>query len=332
MADSTAIKFYNPAEKFRPKSEASPSTSGRINGEAAFDTVKADTVFFNGTAFYGAKDAEINAKSYADTEIESAIDTALTTIWKDKGNYDASSSKYPTTGGSGDAGAIMEHDLFTVGTAGNDLLAGWIVRAQSDTPGQTDGNWSVDKVGYGYTPENAANKQTDLTASATKYPVVDAVNTGLALRALNLLTGYSSGAGAVAATDTVLEGIQKLNGNVALKATDIIAGYSKGAGTVANDDTLKAAIQKLDGNLDNKHGYYKDDTVEAGDWSGSGPYTLTIASATHGLTTVFGVHFWETSGTDKILRDSVSRKVDTNNAVIFSSDTALAGRAIVTGI
>jgi len=31
----------------------------------------------------------------------------------------------------------------------------------------------------GFTPENAANKQTDLTPSATKYPTVNAVNNGL---------------------------------------------------------------------------------------------------------------------------------------------------------
>jgi len=34
----------------------------------------------------------------------------------------------------------------------------------------------------GYTPENVANKQTDLTASATKYPTVNAVNTALGLK------------------------------------------------------------------------------------------------------------------------------------------------------
>lgn len=32
----------------------------------------------------------------------------------------------------------------------------------------------------GYTPEDVANKQNNLTASATKYPTVDAVNAGLA--------------------------------------------------------------------------------------------------------------------------------------------------------
>jgi len=34
----------------------------------------------------------------------------------------------------------------------------------------------------GFTAEDVSNKQTDLTASATKYPTVNAVNTGLALR------------------------------------------------------------------------------------------------------------------------------------------------------
>ncbi len=38
------------------------------------------------------------------------------------------------------------------------------------------------QASLGFTPENVANKQTDLTASATKYPTVDAVNTGLATR------------------------------------------------------------------------------------------------------------------------------------------------------
>lgn len=41
----------------------------------------------------------------------------------------------------------------------------------------------------GFTPEDVANKQTDLTASATKYPTVNAVNTGLATKQASL--GYT---------------------------------------------------------------------------------------------------------------------------------------------
>jgi hypothetical protein len=41
---------------------------------------------------------------------------------------------------------------------------------------------SLKENALGFTAENVANKQTDLTASATKYPTVNAVNTGLALK------------------------------------------------------------------------------------------------------------------------------------------------------
>lgn len=49
---------------------------------------------------------------------------------------------------------------------------------------QTDLQAALDakQNSLGYTPENVANKQTDLTASATKYPTVNAVNTGLATK------------------------------------------------------------------------------------------------------------------------------------------------------
>ena len=47
----------------------------------------------------------------------------------------------------------------------------------------------------------------------THAPTGNAVFDALALKAPNLLTGYTSGAGTVAVTDTVLQAIQKLNGN-----------------------------------------------------------------------------------------------------------------------
>lgn len=85
-----------------------------------------------------------------------------------------------------------------------------------------------------------------------------------------LLTGYSSSAGTVAATDTILQGINKLNGNaVNIKSTadaalpassftdsavtgKLITGFSSGSGTVADTDTILQAINKLDGNVGTK--------------------------------------------------------------------------------
>ena len=44
----------------------------------------------------------------------------------------------------------------------------------------------------GFTPENVANKQTDLTASSTKYPTVNAVNTGLSTKEPTITAGTTS--------------------------------------------------------------------------------------------------------------------------------------------
>jgi len=79
----------------------------------------------------------------------------------------------------------------------------------------------------GFTPENIANKVTSISGSSTdtQYPsaklVYDQLATKLATSAFTdtavtgkLLTGYSSGAGTIAATDTILQAIQKLNGNI----------------------------------------------------------------------------------------------------------------------
>lgn len=84
-----------------------------------------------------------------------------------------------------------------------------------------------------------------------------------------VLTGYTSGAGTVAATDSILQAIQKLNGNDATNANltgdvtsvgnattltnapviaKVLTGYVSGAGTVAATDSILQAIQKLNGN------------------------------------------------------------------------------------
>jgi hypothetical protein len=53
----------------------------------------------------------------------------------------------------------------------------------------------------GFTAEDVANKQTNLTASATKYPTVNAVNTGLALKQNTLPAATTSVDGYLTSTD-----------------------------------------------------------------------------------------------------------------------------------
>lgn len=75
-----------------------------------------------------------------------------------------------------------------------------------------------------------------------------------------VLTNFLSGAGAVAATDTILQAINKLDGNVATKMasaafTDaavtgkLLTGFSAGVGTVSDADSLLQAINKIVANI-----------------------------------------------------------------------------------
>lgn len=121
--------------------------------------------------------AENNAKTYADGLVVG--------LWDDRGNYDASGNAYPSSGGSGTAGAIKKGDIWTISVAGT-LPTGRVVepgdtvRALVDTPGSTAANWAIQQNNIGYTPENVSNKSTDGTfasPSNTSYPTTQAVKT-----------------------------------------------------------------------------------------------------------------------------------------------------------
>lgn len=97
------------------------------------------------------------AQSYADSLVVGLLD--------DRGNFDASVNAYPSSGGSGVAGAIMKGDLWTV-TVGGTLptlivvTPGDVVRSLVNNPGNTQGNWAVSENNFGYVAENSANKDT----------------------------------------------------------------------------------------------------------------------------------------------------------------------------
>lgn len=125
-------------------------------------------------AYGAATTAENNAKTYADGLVVG--------VWNERGNFDASGGAYPSTGGSGSAGAIKKGDAWRISVAGT-LPTGVVVnisdtvRALVNSPGQTQANWAVLEGNLGYTPENTSNKATDFsTVNDTLYPTVKAVN------------------------------------------------------------------------------------------------------------------------------------------------------------
>lgn len=117
-------------------------------------------------------------KTYADSLVVGLLD--------DRGNFTPSVSSpgsWPTTGGSGTAGAIKKGDLWFCSANGflgtTAVVTGASFRALVDSPGQTAANWNILDSGLGFTPENVANKSTStsLGTSNTLYPTQNAVKT-----------------------------------------------------------------------------------------------------------------------------------------------------------
>ena len=124
----------------------------------------------------------IAVKTYADGLVVGLLD--------DRGNYTpdiASPGAYPSTGGSGTAGAVLKGDLWFIDTPGylgtNAVVIGASVRAIVDFPNPAaSGDWDILDAGVGYIPENVANKSTDVTlgggsANNILYPSQLAVKT-----------------------------------------------------------------------------------------------------------------------------------------------------------
>lgn len=80
-----------------------------------------------------------SARSYADGLVVG--------LWDDRGNFSAAANLFPSTGGSGSAGAVLKGDIWTISVAGTlggvPVAARQTVRATIDTPGQTLGNWAI---------------------------------------------------------------------------------------------------------------------------------------------------------------------------------------------
>jgi hypothetical protein len=108
----------------------------------------------------------------------------------DRGNFDASVNAYPSSGGSGIAGAIMKGDIWTVSVAGTLPTAlvvapGDTVRALVNTPGNTQANWAIAENNIGYAPVNKSGDTMsgNLAMGGNKVTgLAAAVNPGEAVR------------------------------------------------------------------------------------------------------------------------------------------------------
>ena len=127
----------------------------------------------------GTSDTLYPSQKAVKTYVDNSINSAVVGLLDDRGNYDASGNVYPSTGGSGTAGAILKGDLWTISVAGTlggvAVTAGDVVRALVDSPGSTSSNWAITENNIGYVAENSANKATTFgTINNTLYPTTQA--------------------------------------------------------------------------------------------------------------------------------------------------------------
>jgi len=93
--------------------------------------------------------------------VKTYVDASVTGVLDDRGNWDASTNLFPTTGGSGPFGSILKGDLWFVSVpgilGGTPVVVGNNFRALVDNPTLST-DWNILNVGLGYIPENIANK------------------------------------------------------------------------------------------------------------------------------------------------------------------------------
>jgi hypothetical protein len=123
-------------------------------------------------------------KQYADALVTGLLD--------DRGNFTPSLTSpgaWPTTGGSGTAGAIMKGDIWFCSASGfmgtTAVVAGASFRATVDTPGQTAGNWNVLSAGAISTSTPSLQQVTDVGATTNDDIIVSNANISGKVEALS---------------------------------------------------------------------------------------------------------------------------------------------------
>jgi len=145
-----------------------------IGGTATIDGVGYTTGaliyrYYNGSSWLSVnmyQDLSTYAtQTYVDNKVAGLLDL--------RGNYDASTNVFPSSGGSGTAGAILKGDFWYVSVAGTlngePVQIGDSIYALVDSP--SSAQWEILQANLAYVPEDVANKEnTTLDTSTTKYP------------------------------------------------------------------------------------------------------------------------------------------------------------------
>lgn len=213
----------------------------------------------------------------AQAAAEAYADSLVTGLWDDRGNYDASSNVFPSTGGSGTAGAILKGDIWTISVPGtlldqdenpSPVIKGDTVRALIDSAGAMGADWAIGETNLGYVPENVANKATGLgVPDNTTYPTTLAVVEELDAAVFKRVAVR-------VATTTALPAYTVSGGGLVLTANAVGALPAQDGITLSNNELILVK-DEAGGNIPN-NGKYQVTSVG----SGGSPWVFTRTNDT----------------------------------------------------
>jgi len=219
---------------------------------------------------------QVTGKTIAELGIalSTDLDSVVTKVWKDQGNYDVSGgTAWPTSANTIGAVAIKAGNLWVVtgaATNGTTLTGGKIVsngdtiRALIDAATNAGADWGVNEANLGYTPENQANKSADFSVkNHTKFPSTRAVDENyVSLNSQSLSepqkTQVKSNIG-LSDTDGLGEGSINKYFTEARVVASILTGYVVAAvnAVVAATDSVSVAIGKLQKQITDLSGSFR---------------------------------------------------------------------------
>ena len=203
-----------------------------------------------------------NTKYPTTQAVQNAINNATIGLLDYRGSYDCSTNLFPTTGGSGIAGAVVKGDFYICSVAGTlggkAITSGDLIIALVDTPAQVSANWDLISHDLTYVPEDVANKATTMSGNSTsntKYLSAKAIYdwaTGLFVSNTTTVNSKALSSNITLNTDDIAESGTPTNKwwTNARTIGSAITGFIAGYGTVSATDTILQAIQKIVGNID----------------------------------------------------------------------------------
>lgn len=271
--------------------------NSNTSGDAAWRTLTATLVGLGSVNNTSDMDKPVSTAQQAAIDAAKAYaDGLVVGLWDDRGSFDASVNTYPTSGGSGLAGAIKKGDVWTISvlaTSGPLLNypLGTTVRAIVDSP--TSSDWAVTSSGLvgTVTVANGGTGVTTLTGlvkgngtspfsaavAGTDYVAPGSITSdGITMSTGKMLGRTTAATGAVEEI-TIGSGLSLSGGTLSASASSTLNGITAASGTATINNAENAIVWNWNGSTASRVGFTIGENAASTGGAGS-QYLLSIGT------------------------------------------------------